>query len=133
MYHLCIIMVFPRAPLSSTLLQGVGIMLLSPLQCCCNYVVACCTHSVVALGNRTSLQRHVLFRDFSSELFSLQMHFLFRDFSAEIFSLRRILWRDIFSAETYSLERNLRRDTFSPEPVLGLEISHDSRNCRPRE
>jgi len=47
MYYLHII-VFPRASLSSNLLQGVGIKLLLPLQCCCNYVVACYTHSVVA-------------------------------------------------------------------------------------
>ena len=91
MYHLHIIMVFPRAFLSSTLLQGVGIMLLSPLQYCCNYIISCCTHSVVALGKRISLQRHVLFKDLSLKLFSLLMHFLFRDISSEIFSLQRIL------------------------------------------
>jgi hypothetical protein len=27
------------------------------LQCCCNYVVAYCIYSVVALGNRVSLQK----------------------------------------------------------------------------
>src|SRR5271170_3771455 len=67
-------------------------------------LIFACTHSVVALGNRISLQRHVLFRDLSSELFSLQIHFLFRDISSEIFSLRRILFRHIFSSETYSLQ-----------------------------
>ena len=47
---------FPRASLSSTLLQGVGIMLLSPLQCCCRpYNVA----AITLLPNSSKLERRV--------------------------------------------------------------------------
>src|ERR1700693_1740755 len=63
------------------------------LLCCCLLPSQC-----VALGKRISLQRHVLFRDLSSELFSLQMHFLFRDISSDTFSLQmHFLFRDISS------------------------------------
>ena len=55
--------------------------------------------------NRISLQRHILFRDVSSETFSLQRHILFRDISSETFSLQRIHFRDTFSLEIYSLQR----------------------------
>jgi hypothetical protein len=55
MYYLHIIIVFPCASFLSTLLQGVGIMLLLLLQYYCNYVVAYYIYSVVALSKCISL------------------------------------------------------------------------------